>query len=87
MEYSNFSSDDVFVQAGQIIGNLEVLDPDDSYVHAFTSKERREGVKLDDLMSKIPSDYMETDEIEVGLSQKDVGINAVSDDKPLPQGF
>lgn len=86
IEYSNFSKDDVFVQEGQIVGYLEDLHPDDVYLHALSPEERMHGVKLDKMMSKIPTDYMEPDEIEVGLTPEDIGINSVSSDS-IPPGF
>lgn len=86
VEYSNFSSDDVFVQPGQVIGHVDHLDQDDVYSTALTHEEQIKGVKLNEMMSKIPADYMETDEIEVGISREDLGIHNVSTDK-IPPGF
>lgn len=40
-------------------------------------------------MANIPKDFMDRDEIEVGLTSKDVGINAVNSEpsNKLPPGF
>lgn len=92
VEYSNFSKDDVFVQSGQVLGKLEDLDGDDTYVQALSHEDRRNGVKLNKMMSKLPSDHLEPDEIEVGLSLKDLNIekpstiNQTAFDS-LPKGF
>lgn len=88
VEYTNFSSDDVFVQSGQVLGNLKDLDGDDTFIQAFNHEDRINGTKLDDMMVDTPTD-LEPDEIDVGITQKDLGINPVHQTAfgSLPKGF